>query len=295
MNSVQEKNLKIQPSQSVAQNRITQCFAALRAQGRKALIPFVTAGDPAPDITVPLMHAMVEAGADIIELGVPFSDPMADGPVIQRASERALRHHVSLRHVLDRVREFRARDQRTPLVLMGYLNPVEVMGYEKFSHAAAQAGVDGVLTVDLPPEEAAELTACLRTHAIAPIFLIAPTSSAERIARISALASGFIYYVSIKGVTGAAHLDVAEVAAKLRDIRMLTDLPLGVGFGIKDAASAARVGAVADAVIVGSALVQKIEALAERADQIIPEVTALLKEMRRALDKLPKAPADKTQ
>ncbi|MEO6697125.1 MAG: tryptophan synthase subunit alpha, partial [Gammaproteobacteria bacterium] len=225
------------------------------------------------------------AGADIIELGVPFSDPMADGPVIQRASERALKFHVSLRHVLGMVREFRTTDNVTPIVLMGYLNPIEVMGYEPFAHAAREAGVDGALTVDMPPEEAQDLVDALHAQGIAPIFLLAPTSTPERIARISALAQGYLYYVSLKGVTGAATLDVEDVGRKLKDIRALTSLPLGVGFGIKDAADAANIAKLADAVIVGSALVQKIEALAALPDRILSEVPALLKEMRAAMDK----------
>ncbi len=266
-------------------NRITQCLAGLREQGRKALIPFVTAGDPNPELTVPLMHAMVKAGANIIELGVPFSDPMADGPVIQRASERALKFHVNLRRVLDMVRNFRDQDSVTPVVLMGYLNPIEAMGYEHFARAAQEAGADGVLTVDMPPEEAQELFAALRTHGIAPIFLVAPTSTAERIAKTSALAQGYLYYVSLKGVTGAATLDVEGVGSKLKEIRAITDLPLGVGFGIKDADSAARIAGLADAVIVGSALVQKIETLAAQPERILTEVHALLKAMREAMDK----------
>lgn len=284
MNSAQQESVREQV-QTPAPNRIPVCFAKLRAQGRKGLIPFITAGDPHPGITVPLMHAMVAAGADIVELGVPFSDPMADGPVIQRASERALKHHVNLRQVLEMVRAFRTQNDHTPVVLMGYLNPVEVMGYKEFAQAAAQAGVDGVLTVDLPPEEAADFVQALQAHAIAPIFLIAPTSSAQRITQISALAGGFIYYVSIKGVTGAAHLDVSTITAQLAQIRASTQLPIGVGFGIKDAASAAQVAAVADAVIVGSALVQCIEALAGQDERIVTKITDLLTQMRHAVDK----------
>lgn len=265
-------------------NRLQVCFAALRQAGRTALIPYLTAGDPAPAWTVPLMNALVAAGADVIELGVPFSDPMADGPVIQAACERALAHRVNLPQVLDRVREFRRRDARTPVVLMGYLNPVEAMGYAAFAQAAAQAGVDGVLTVDLPPEEAGDLIKELRARAIDPIFLLAPTSSEERIARICAAASGFVYYVSLKGVTGSARLDVAEVADKLARIRARTDLPIGVGFGIQDAESAARVAAVADAVVVGSALVRRIGALAAQPDKIEAEIGSLLAAMRRAMD-----------
>ncbi|MDP1707849.1 MAG: tryptophan synthase subunit alpha [Gammaproteobacteria bacterium] len=265
-------------------SRITHCFDRLRVQKRKALIPFITAGDPSPELTVPLMHAMVGAGADILELGVPFSDPMADGPVIQRASERALKHHVSLRRVLDMVRTFRASDTTTPVVLMGYLNPVEVMGYEQFASAAAAAGVDGVLTVDMPPEEADDLVTALHAHALAPVFLLAPTSTRERIAKVIAVAQGYIYYVSLKGVTGAATLDIAAVQDKLGEIRALTDLPLGVGFGIKDAVTAAAVGRLADAVIVGSALVQKIEQLQHAPEKIAAEVCMLLAGMRQALD-----------
>lgn len=272
------------PAQTLNVNRINHCFSTLQGQGRKALIPFVTAGDPQPDITVPLMHAMVEAGADIIELGVPFSDPMADGPVIQRASERALRHKVNLRDVLAMVQQFRITNQHTPVVLMGYLNPVEAMGCKAFAQAARQAGVDGVLTVDLPPEEATELVAELGAQGIAPIFLLAPTSSVQRIAAISAMASGFVYYVSIKGVTGAAHLDVAAVAEKLKEIRRCTQLPVGVGFGIKDAAGAARIATLADAVIVGSALVQLIEAMAQHKDKLIDEIAGQVAQMRAAMD-----------
>ncbi|MBI2779322.1 MAG: tryptophan synthase subunit alpha [Gammaproteobacteria bacterium] len=265
-------------------SRIKSCFDALRRDKRKALIPYVTAGDPQPDVTVSLMHAMVEAGADIIELGVPFSDPMADGPVIQAACERALKHHVSLRNVLGMVREFRTRNGHTPVVLMGYLNPVEVMGYAEFARAADEAGVDGVLTVDLPPEEAEALVTELRTRHLDTIFLLAPTSSAERIARICAMASGFVYYVSLKGVTGVASIDVSTVATKLQQIRALTDLPIGVGFGIKDAASAAQVAAVADAVVVGSTLVKKVGEFAGQPEKIEKEVVSLLAEMRRAID-----------
>ncbi len=274
---------KIQ-TQEPGENRITQCFDRLRAQGRKGLIPFITAGDPNPELTVPLMHAMVKAGADIIELGVPFSDPMADGPVIQRASERALKFHVSLRNVLGMVREFRDDDRTTPVVLMGYLNPVEAMGYEHFARMAREAGVDGVLTVDMPPEEAADLTRALQAQGVAPIFLLAPTSTAERIAKISALAQGYLYYVSLKGVTGAATLDVEDVRRKLKDIRAVTKLPLGVGFGIKDAETARRIAQFADAVIVGSALVQKIEQLAAEPAKISVEISKLLSQMRHAMD-----------
>jgi len=265
-------------------SRIAAKFESLRTQGRKVLIPYVTAGDPNPDVTVPIMHAMVEAGADIIELGVPFSDPMADGPVIQRASERALAHHTSLSDVLEMVRAFRVNNQDTPVVLMGYLNPIEVMGYETFAAAAAQAGVDAALTVDIPPEEAEELLSALNGHGLNAIFLIAPTTIGSRIETICKVASGFVYYVSLKGVTGASHLDVAGVEQKLNEIRGATGLPIGVGFGIKDAATAAAVSKVADAVVVGSALVSQVEALADTPDAIAPALAELLAGMRQAMD-----------
>lgn len=265
-------------------SRLKTRFDSLRIQGRKALIPYLTAGDPAPEATVPLMHAMVAAGVDVIELGVPFSDPMADGPVIQAACERALAHHVSLRRVLGMVQEFRARDHATPVVLMGYLNPIEAMGYAAFAKAAADAGVDGVLTVDLPPEEADALLVALRAHGIDPIFLLAPTSSPERMRKICAVASGFVYYVSLKGVTGSASLDTDAVAEKLVQIRQATDLPVGVGFGIRDADSAARVAAVADAVVVGSAVMKRVAEFGGQPDRIGTELASLLGEMRRAMD-----------
>ena len=265
-------------------SRIKNCFDALRARKCQALIPYITAGDPNPSVTVPLMHAMVKAGANILELGVPFSDPMAEGPIIQQACERALKHHVSLRQVLDMVREFRTRDVHTPVILMGYLNPIEVMGYAEFARAARAADVDGVITVDLPPEEAEGFVTELRTQQLDTVFLVAPTSSTERIAKICAMASGFVYYVSLKGVTGAAGLDVASVMAKVREIRAATDLPIGVGFGIKDAATAAQIAAVADAVVVGSALVRKLGEFAEQPHKIEQEVVSILSQMRAAMD-----------
>jgi len=269
-------------------SRIEGLFTRLRDRGRTALVPFVTAGDPQRSVTLPLMHAMVEAGADLIELGVPFSDPMADGPVIQRASERALANGMTLGTCLELVRAFRERDPATPVVLMGYLNPIEVMGYPTFARHAAAAGVDGVLVVDAPPEEGEELLAALRAQAIDPIYLLAPTSTPERIRRICAAASGFVYYVSIKGVTGAGHLDVAEVRGRLDAIRRMTHLPLGVGFGIQDAATAARMAEGADAVIVGSALVSRIEALRERPAAIPGEIAGFLRGLRAALDAVQK-------
>ena len=264
-------------------NRIVRRFTDLRRTGRKALIPYITAGDPRPELTVPMLHTLVQAGADLIELGVPFSDPMADGPVIQKACERALAQGMSLRQVLKLVREFRQTDLETPLVLMGYLNPIESLGYETFVATAAEAGVDGVLTVDLPPEEAAELAELLKAAGMASIFLLAPTSSAERIRQTAELAQGYLYYVSLKGVTGSAALNIAEVAAKLAEIRALTDLPLGVGFGIKDPATAAAIAQVADAVVVGSALVSRMAELADDPERMRREVGAMVSAMRQAM------------
>jgi len=275
-------------------SRIGDRFAALRAEGRRALIPYVTAGDPESRITVPLMHAMVKSGADLLELGVPFSDPMADGPVIQRASERALRHNITLEQVLGMVREFRTSDPQTPVILMGYLNPIEVMGYERFARAAANAGVDGVLTVDMPPEESGELNQALRTHGLDGIYLLAPTSSDDRIRRIAESASGFIYYVSLRGVTGAANLDLAEVSGKLRDIRAHTALPVGVGFGIGTPEAAAAVAAFADAVIVGSAIVRRIEESAGQPDKILEEIPGFLARLREAMDRAAARPEPAT-
>ena len=265
-------------------SRIASCFSKLAERQRKALIPYITAGDPQPDVTVPLMHALVQAGADLIEVGVPFSDPMADGPVIQAACERALMHHTSLHDVLEMVREFRSDDTQTPVILMGYLNPVEVWGYEGFASAAAAAGVDGVLTVDMPPEEAGELASAFRDQGIDAIFLLAPTSSNERMDIISKSASGFVYYVSFKGVTGANRLDVDAVSDKLVEVRKHTKLPVGVGFGIRDPESAARVAKIADAVVVGSALVGRIADLADQPEAIPPALAETLSDMRKAID-----------
>ena len=271
---------------SETMNRIVSCFEKCAGVGRKALIPFITAGDPNRLVTVPVMHAMVKAGADLIELGVPFSDPMADGPTIQRSSERALEMGTSIHHVLEMVAEFRHTDAITPVVLMGYLNPIENMGAEKFVQAAQAAGVDGVLTVDMPPEEGAEFEQICAQYGLAPIYLLAPTSTEERIAKIAASAKGFIYYVSVKGVTGSQAPDVAEVAAKVEAIRQQSSLPVGVGFGIRDAASAAAIGQFADAVVVGSTLVNKMEELKGASDQIPEAIGGILAEMREALDEL---------
>lgn len=265
-------------------SRLTQTFEALRKAGRRALIPFLTAGDPNPQFTVPTLHALVAAGADIVELGVPFSDPMADGPVIQRASERALAHHMSLRKTLAMVEEFRRSDRTTPVVLMGYLNPIECMGYAAFVEQAKRVGVDGVLTVDLPPEEAGEFVPLLYAAAIDPIFLLAPNSTEDRIRRIAALGRGYLYYVSLKGVTGASHLDLAEVERKIAQVKAMTDLPIGVGFGVKNAETAAAIGRFADAVVVGSALVEKIGEACDRPDAARAQLVELLRGMRQALD-----------
>ncbi len=275
-------------------SRIAGKFEALRQDGRRALIPYITAGDPEPWVTVPLMHALVKSGADILELGVPFSDPMADGPVIQRASERALKHKISLTRVLEIVREFREKDNTTPVVLMGYLNPVEVMGYTRFATAASAAGVDGVLTVDMPPEEAQALQAALKPRGLDAIFLLAPTSPTERIKLIARAASGFIYYVSLRGVTGATHLDVAEVARKLREIRKHTKLPLGVGFGVSGPEAAAQVAETADAVIVGSAVVRRMEEMSGNPDKILEEVPAFIARLRAAMDRATLVPTSAT-
>lgn len=265
--------------------RIASCFESSRARGRKVLIPFISAGDPEPRFTVSLMHALVGAGADCLEIGVPFSDPMADGPVIQRASERALEHGVSLHAVLQMVREFRTADDHTPVVLMGYLNPIEVMGYEGFARAAREVGVDGVLTVDMPPEEAPDLVQALKTYDLDPVFLLAPTTTEERIARVCRLGRGFIYYVSLKGVTGSDKLDTTAVAQQLERIRRHTDLPIGVGFGIKDAESAGRVAAVSDAVVVGSALVARVEAMGPD-PRLGADLASLFGEFRRSVDRV---------
>lgn len=265
-------------------SRIATCFKGLRAQGKRALIPYLTAGDPHPKATVPLMHAMVQAGANLVELGVPFSDPMADGPVIQAACERALKHEISMPGVLQLVEAFRAGDEHTPVILMGYLNPVEIMGYEAFAKAAAQAGVDGVIIVDLPPEEASDWITALARVAIDPIFLMAPTTTIARIEAICQAARGFIYYVSLKGVTGAGTLNLEAVECKLAQIRACATLPIGVGFGIRDAAAAARMAKIADAVVVGSALVECIAAHGPDLDAAKTSVCALLREMRQAMD-----------
>jgi len=265
-------------------SRIQKAFDRLNGEGRKALIPFITAGDPSADLTVPLMHALVEAGADIIELGVPFSDPMADGPTIQRASERALARGMNLRKVLQLVTTFRTVDDRTPVVLMGYANPIEAMGLQRFAEKAAQSGVDGVLVVDYPPEEAETFGAAMQAQGMDPIFLIAPTSNAERIAQVARIASGYVYYVSLAGVTGSGALNVDAVAERLPAIREKTGLPVGVGFGIRDASTAARIAAFADAVVVGSRIIEEIEK--STAETACANVKALVADIRRGVDEV---------
>ncbi len=255
-------------------SRLTGCFEALRSAGRKAVIPYVVAGDPAVDVTVPIMHKLVSAGADILELGVPFSDPMSEGPVIQRGHERALDNNVALTDVLAMVTEFRKDDGDTPVVIMGYANPVERMGYPVFAAACAQAGIDGLITVDLPPEEVGPLNTELKKVDIDNIFLISPTTPAERIATITANASGFIYYVAVKGVTGSGHLDTTEVGEHLHMIRAETELPICVGFGIKDADSAAAVGVFADGVVVGSALIDTLAGTIEAGGTVEEGISA---------------------
>jgi len=264
--------------------RIRQRFAELKSRDKKALIPFITAGDPHPGVTVKLMHALVEAGADLIELGVPFSDPMAEGPIIQAACERALEHGTSLADVLGMVEKFREDDSVTPILLMGYLNPIEIMGYKTFAQRAEAVGLDGLLTVDMPPEEAGDLLIELAVADIDPVFLLAPTTTKERIKSITKCSKGFVYYVSLKGVTGVKSLEINSVETKINEIRELTDLPIGVGFGIKDAESAAQVAKLADAVVVGSAIVSLVAKNKEDDHAILAQVASFLQELRRAID-----------
>jgi tryptophan synthase alpha chain len=270
-------------------NRIDITFARLRAADRTALIPYITAGDPAPAVTLQLLHALVVAGADVIELGVPFSDPMADGPVIQRASERALAQGVGLSDVLAMVAAFRSNDLETPIVLMGYANPIETMGIATFAARARSAGVDGVIAVDYPPEEAGEFAAALDANRVAPIFLLSPTTPEARIIAVGRMARGYVYYVSLKGVTGAGHLDIADVIGKLAEIRRHVALPVGVGFGIRDAASAQAIAAHADAVVIGSRIIEEIEA--GPANDAAQRAGAWLGTIRDAVDKVAKRAA----
>ncbi|MBK6906865.1 MAG: tryptophan synthase subunit alpha [Rhodocyclaceae bacterium] len=263
-------------------SRIQSSFSRLSAQGRKALIPFITAGDPDPAATVPLMHALVEGGADVIELGVPFSDPSADGPTIQRASERALARGMSLRKVLDIVREFRLTNVTTPVVLMGYANPIEAYSLDRFPLAARDAGVDGILVVDYPPEECEVFSSSLKAVGLDPIFLLAPTSEEQRFDDVAKAGSGYIYYVSLKGVTGSASMDFAEVARRLPEIRARVGMPVGVGFGIRDAQTAARVAGIADAVVIGSRIIEEIEGGSPEGAPA--RVSALMAGIRAAMD-----------
>ncbi len=263
-------------------SRIKTVFDRLASQNRKALIPFFTAGDPRPALTVPLMHAVAKAGADLIELGVPFSDPMADGPVIQRASERALKNHMTLKGVLEMVAEFRKQNAATPVVLMGYGNPIEAMGWEAFAKQCEEVGVDGALTVDFPPEESHDAFLHLQRHGIDPIFLLAPTTDEARIEKVAKLARGYVYYVSLKGVTGAGNLDLSDVEKRIPELRRHISLPIGVGFGIRDARTAQATARLCDGVVVGSRIVQEIEASNEQ--NVVENVSALINELRQAID-----------
>lgn len=262
--------------------RIERTFNVLKKQNRKALIPFITAGDPNPQMTVPLMHQLVQSGADIIELGVPFSDPMADGPTIQRSSERALKHRVNLNDVLKMVSEFRTTDNHTPVVLMGYANPVEAMGYAPFAVKAKDSGVDGILIVDYPPEESEEWVKCLDQQGIDAIFLLSPTTPQQRIEQVAKMARGYVYYVSLKGVTGASHLDLQDVSNMLAKLRQHISLPIGVGFGIRDGVTAKAVAGLADAVVVGSRIIEEIEKSPEA--DILSNGGRLLSTLRAAID-----------
>ena len=263
-------------------NRIDQRFAQLKSAGRTGLIPFVTAGDPLPEHMVALMHALVAAGADLIELGVPFSDPMADGPVIQHASERAIAKGVGLGDVLGWVKGFRQHDTDTPVVLMGYMNPIEIHGYARFAQEAVEAGIDGVLLVDCPLEESAVLQP-LRDAGLRQILLTAPTTAPARMARLCRAAEGFLYYVSFAGITGAGHLSTADIAARVADVRARARAPVAVGFGVRDAQTAKAIGGFADAVVIGSALVERLEGATDAGD-IVDCVQAFLAPIRAALD-----------
>ncbi|MGC3991607.1 MAG: tryptophan synthase subunit alpha [Chthoniobacteraceae bacterium] len=265
-------------------SRIKACFATLKENRRKALVPFVTAGDPSLDATVPLLHLLAENGADLIELGIPFSDPMADGPVIQLADERALANGVTTIKILEMVREFRKTNSTTPIVLMGYLNPVEIYGYAKFAKDAAAAGVDGMIVVDLPPESSKPLTDEFDKAGIDCVFLLAPTTKTARIEKIAKSARGYLYYVSVKGVTGAGNLDVDAVNEKLETIRKITDLPITVGFGIKDGATARLVGQKADGVVVGSALVKLVEQHQQDRQALHSSIAAFMQSLRQGID-----------
>jgi tryptophan synthase alpha chain len=270
--------------QQETMSRIESTFAALAASRKKGLIPFITAGDPSPELTVPIMHALVAGGANILELGVPFSDPMAEGPVIQRACERALKFGVGIRDVIGYVREFRKTDASTPVVLMGYANPIERMGQQAFVKAASEAGVDGAIVVDYPPEECEEFAQAMQANGMDPIFLIAPTSTDERIAQVAKVGGGFSYYVSLKGVTGAGNIDTREVAERLAAMRKHIKLPIGVGFGIRDAATAKAVASVADAIVIGSRIIQELENTPP--EKAADAVRAFISGIRTAIDSI---------
>jgi tryptophan synthase alpha chain len=271
-------------------DRIAAAFARATEQKRAALVPYIAAGNPLPATTVPLMHALVKAGADVIELGIPFSDPMADGPIIQRAAEHAIAQGIGLKHVLAMVAEFRTTDEQTPIVLMGYANPIESIGQKQFAEQAQLAGVDGLLTVDYPPEEIGEFVQMLEQHHIAPIFLLAPTSTEERIRAVGQIARGYVYYVSLNGVTGAGNLDTTDVATRLQRIRQHVSLPVGVGFGISDAQSAQKISLVADAVVIGSKLIDTMTKAcaglppAQQSQAAIDAGATWLAEIRQALE-----------
>lgn len=263
-------------------SRIEQTFGALKAQNKTGLVTFITAGDPGPELTVPLMHALVEGGADVLELGVPFSDPMAEGPVIQRACERALVYGIGLKDVFNFVREFRQTDTTTPVVLMGYANPIERIGQQEFIRCAKEAGADGAIVVDYPPEECAEFASAMRDNGLDLIFLLAPTSTAQRVKQVAQYGGGFSYYVSLKGVTGAGSIDTDDVARRVKAIREHVKLPIGVGFGIRDGATARAVAQVADAVVIGSRIIQEVESVPKA--QAVDAVRAFTTTIRTALD-----------
>lgn len=264
-------------------NRIKQTFLALQEQKKPGLVPYITAGDPQVSVTVPIMHALVEAGADVIELGMPFSDPMAEGPVIQQAHERALANGMTLQRVLEDVAEFRRHNDTTPVILMGYLNPIEIMGYENFAKAAAKAGADGVLIVDMPPEEGDALSALLRQYQLDSIYLVAPTTSVERLAHIKELGTGYHYYVSLKGVTGSNQLNTEEVSKQVAMLRQHLKLPICVGFGINNAQTAKAIAQVADGVVIGSALIEKMQAAGTDQTLLLSEVKQFIHTIREAL------------
>ncbi len=265
-------------------SRISSTFDSILDKNRKALIPYFTAGDPSPKLTVPLMHSMVEGGADIIELGIPFSDPMAEGPVIQRACERALKFNVNIKDVLGFVKLFRKHNNKTPVVLMGYANPIEKIGEKKFTELSYNAGVDGVIVVDYPPEECESFSKLLKNVGIDLIFLLAPTSTEERIKQVAEIGGGFSYYVSLRGVTGAKHIDVEEVSNRIKKIRQYVDLPIGVGFGIRDSDTAKAVASVSDAVVIGSRIIEEIEK--SKNNDCVKSIKNFLLKIRKSIDQI---------